>query len=197
MNVGATVPEEAGKYFAWGDVQGHMAGEGYNFSVENYADSPAADISSNLIGENDMATVALGEPWRLPSATEITELNDNCSSIWATQNGQLGRLFTSNINGNILFLPAVGGYVNTENPNLNVLGVYWSNTWVDNEYARSLQISESSVNANLQSHRQYGLSVRPVKSASPSRSIVLPTPEDEPKEEETPTTEEPKDENKR
>lgn len=191
------MPESYGLYFSWGNLDGHPAGAGYNFSQAVYDTTPAANITENLTLEQDAARAMLGAPWRMPTATEIQELSDNCSSIWTTVNGVAGRLFTSNFNGETLFLPAAGLYNGTLLANRGSGGDYWASTIGSTTTARRLGFTSTGISTTGNNDRSYGFSVRAVQDGTPNRSVIPTTPEDKPKEEETPTEEEPKDKDER
>ena len=58
--------------------------------------------------EDDVAHVKWGGSWRMPTADEIDELIHNCTWSWASVNGQIGYLVTSNKPGytdRSIFLP--------------------------------------------------------------------------------------------
>lgn len=196
-NVGANSPSDFGSYFSWGNTEGHLEGSGYDFSQETYEETPASSISENLTLNNDMAYSNLGQPWRMPVKEDFKELADNCSAIWTTMNGVRGKLFTSLINGNVIFFPATGYYENTNHVNRGVVGRYWSSTYVSAQNANIMSFDSSAIYPTVVGLRQDGFCVRAVQPGTPNRSIIPPTPEDEPKDEETPTTEEPKDKDER
>lgn len=133
----------------------------------------------------------------MPTAAEFQELVNNCSSVWTTLNGVRGRLFTSNVNGKTLFLPAAGDWDGTTISGRNTLGFYWSNTYISATNAGYLAFDASGANPSGTNRRRVGFPVRAVCATIPNRSIVSQTLVNEPKEEETPTTEEPKDDNER
>lgn len=195
-NLGATTREGAGLYVSWGNIFGSRAGSGYDFSQEVYTETPAALINTNLTDEQDIVREQLGEPYRMPTQVDFQELVDNCTSIWATQNGVPGRLFTSNINGQSIFLPAAGIYSGSILSDLGTYGYYWSRNYKSAGDAYDLRFLTGSVGVNSFNARHLGATIRPVQNGTPNRSFVPLTPE-EPKEEETPTTEEPKDDNQR
>jgi hypothetical protein len=116
-----------------------------------------------LDAEDDAATVHWGNGWRMPTLDEISELCSNCSSIWTTQNGKNGRLFTGP-NGNTLFLPAAGYYDGTSLGYAGSYGGYWSSSvesydpntaWLFNVYKPRDEIDVED--------RCIGLSVRAVR----------------------------------
>ena len=49
--------------------------------------------------EDDVAHVKLGGSWRMPTTDEINELVEKCTWSWASVNGEIGFLITSNIPG--------------------------------------------------------------------------------------------------
>ena len=162
-NIGAATPEGYGLYFSWGNPEGHAEGSGYDFSQAVYDTTPAASISANLSLSQDMARANLGQPWRLPTASEFQELYDNCTCVWTTMNGVAGRLFTSNVNGNTLFFPAAGYYGGTSLNSRGSSGYYWSSTYYSATSARNLSFNSSSVSPQGNSTRRYGFSVRAVQ----------------------------------
>lgn len=164
-NLGATLPESPGVYFSWGNTEGHPAGAGYDFSQEVYNTTPAAAITTNLSLSEDAARAVLGEPWRMPTDTEFQELIDNCTSVWTIQNGVGGRLFTSNINGRTLFLPAAGYYDGTSLSRRGSRGIYWSSSYVSIEGAHSLLLDNSTVNPQEVYLRRFGFTIRAVRPA--------------------------------
>lgn len=195
--MGSNVPEGDGLYFSWGNVDGYPAGEGYDFSQVVYESTPGAAITSNLSLSQDAARANFGYPWRMPTSVEFKELYDNCTYEWTTLNGVYGVLFTSNLNGNTLFFPAAGSYNGTSLSGHGAVGKYWSSTYYDATSARRMTFNSSSVDPQFSDDRHYGFSVRAVLPGTPNRSIAPQTSVNEPKEEETPTTEEPKDDNQR
>lgn len=162
FNVGAGNPEEPGLYFSWGNIIGHKEGEGYDFSQDVYDSTPAADIATDLSLDQDAAQAYLGSRWRMPTDEEFQELYDNCTSVWTTLNGVNGRLFTSNVNGNTLFLPAAGYYDGTPLKSRGSYGFYWSSTYYSATGARSMAFDSSVVNPQNGSGRRLGYPVRAV-----------------------------------
>lgn len=151
-----------GQYFSWGNTVGHNIDEEYDFSQEAYNSTPAADIATDLSLEQDAARAILGEPWRMPTATEFQELYDNCTCVWTTLNGVAGYLFTSNVNGNTLFFPASGRYDGTSLIGRGAYGNYWSSTYLSAANARRLYFYSTGVRPQDDSLRRYGFSVRAV-----------------------------------
>ena len=140
MNVGANSPEEYGDYFAWGettpkDVYNWSTYKwcmgGYNMLTKyctksSYGYNGFVDNKTELAPEDDAATANWGPEWRMPSLEQIQELMDNCTTEWTTRNGVKGHLFTSNINGASLFLPAAGNRWDSDLYYAGAYGYYWS-----------------------------------------------------------------------
>lgn len=164
-NLGATLPESPGIYFSWGNTDGHPAGAGYDFSQAVYDTTAAAAITSNLSLSQDAARANLGDPWRMPTAAEIQELVDNCTSVWTTLNGVSGRLFTSNVNGKSIFLPAAGYFSGTSLIGRGSSGDYWSTTYGSTAVAHALSINNADVDPQVVLGRRLGFPVRAVRSA--------------------------------
>ena len=162
-NVGATKPEEYGGYYAWGETEEK---EVYDESTyKYYQNGEYVNLGSDISGTNyDVAHVKWGGNWCMPTLDEIKELFDNCTSEWTMLNGVNGTKFTSKINGNSIFLPAVGHrwhgglYYADEN------GEYWSSAQ-NPKYstdAYSLYVSSGYADWNGHGDRYRGRSVRPV-----------------------------------
>lgn len=102
-NVGASVPEEAGIYFAWGEIASKD-----HYSWDNYSYFP----SGNVLGpEDDAATVLMGKGWRIPTKADWEELQ--LKGLWKmiVRRGVAGYQVISRRDGKeIVFLPAAGFY---------------------------------------------------------------------------------------
>ncbi len=141
-NVGANAPEEYGDYFAWGETapNDYYDWEWSNYkwcngsertmtkycTNSNYGYNGFVDNKTELDPEDDAAYVNWGPSWRMPTTEQQQELIDNCTSVWTTQNGVNGRLFTGS-NGNTLFLPAAGSRWESLN-DAGSHGFHWSRT---------------------------------------------------------------------
>ena len=119
FNLGATVPEEEGNYYSWGETEpkSTYSWENYKWcngdanSLTKYCFDPSygyqgfTDMLYYLEPEDDAATCNLGKDWRMPTANEIQELIDNCTWTWQTVNGKKGYQVTG-ANGNSIFIPS-------------------------------------------------------------------------------------------
>ena len=167
-NVGATSPEGYGDYFAWGET---TPKDTYNWdtyrycngyynkltkycSKSGYGDNGFTDTLTVLLPEDDAAAANWGNDWCVPTADQWRELSDNTITVWTTQDGVEGRLLTAS-NGNSLFLPAAGSH-----------GRYWSSSlYTDYPYNAWYFNFESGYYYVVDNRRDYGLPVRPVRSA--------------------------------
>ena len=163
-NVGATSPEQAGLYFAWGETTGYTAEQVKNGVRKfNEASYTKPSVSGNLTLEQDAAHVNLGGNWRMPTEAEWRELIDNCDIAWTDDyngTGIEGCTFTSKVNGKSVFFPAAGYCFNSSVDEVGSGGNYWSASmksawaWYFN-FASGNQVMKDNF-------RYYGYSVRGV-----------------------------------
>lgn len=95
-NIGASTPEEVGKYFWWGDVIGYSAEESFYFGASNSEISTynktaeelqslgIIDDNGNLTSAYDAAQQIMGGKWRMPAKEDFDWLMDeqNCTWTW-------------------------------------------------------------------------------------------------------------------
>lgn len=141
-NVGADSPEELGDYFSWGetlpkevyDWKSYQYGNAFDdrFEMTKYCtlsdwglDGFVDSLSVLELGD-DAARANWGDCWRMPTKEELEELYQQTTWTWTEHDGVKGRLMTGP-NGNSIFFPASGFYLNNEVICLG-LGIYWSNT---------------------------------------------------------------------
>lgn len=176
-NVGANSPEEYGDYFAWGEVEPietygwstYKWCNGSYDSLTKYNNSSSYGIIDNktvLDASDDAATANWGGSWRMPTDAELTELRENCTWIWTTQNGVNGYRVTSNKEGytdKSIFLPAAGYRYDSSLHYAGSDGFYWSSSLYTGSplYAYVLYFDSGGVNWG-NGYRDYGRSVRPV-----------------------------------
>ena len=92
------------------------------------------------------------------------ELQDNCTSEWTTRNGVNGRLFTSNINGASLFMPAAGYRYGGSLYGSSSGGGYWSRTLDSSDPSSAYYLNFYSGNVYWSgNYRNLGRSVRAVR----------------------------------
>lgn len=141
-NLGAEKPEDSGDYFAWGEVNPKesytwstykWSNKSYNSQTKYNTNKDYGKVDNNPILdlEDDVAHYRWDGNWRMPTFIELTELMQNCSWTWTTQNGVNGFLVTSRIPGftdRSIFLPAAGARYNKTLYNKGLKGNYWSSS---------------------------------------------------------------------
>ena len=162
-NIGASSPEDAGLYFAWGETQGYEAdevGKTKQFSWDEYKRS-----LTSLKTTSDAALQNV-HGCSIPTKKQLQELIDGTTSVWTAWNGVYGRLFASNTNGNSIFIPAVGYGAYDSIGDVGSSGGLWSSSLrggVTN-YGWYLYLDSDECYINYTYYRCYGYSVRGVKS---------------------------------
>jgi hypothetical protein len=185
-NVGASSPEEYGGYYAWGETEEKEVYDWSTYKWMNggqsdwrqinkytFADGHTSacwysdgvfigDGKTELLPEDDVATVEWGSGWQMPTREQMDELINNCSSEWTTLNGVNGRKLTGP-NGNSIFLPAAGcGYITSLIAGSN--GYYWSRSLGTDDSVSACHLAFSSGYVDWSFYpRDGGLSVRPVR----------------------------------
>lgn len=120
------------------------------------------DNKTVLEPEDDVAHVKWGDNWRMPTSKELSELF-SCTREWTTYNGVNGLLITGP-NGNSIFLPATGRYLDTQLDDRGKYGYYWSATLGKGD-CNACRLSFSSDHSYWDdlALRSDGRAVRPVK----------------------------------
>ena len=176
-NIGANSPEEYGDYFAWGETKtkanfyadNYQYFEGTNYWITKYCTNSSfgdVDNKTELEPMDDAATANWGSDWQMPSGEQFEELIDTnyTTTEWTALNGVNGRLVTSKVNGDSIFLPA-GGYFNWYFREIGSFGHYWSRSLYENHWGsngKGLYFYREELLRDF-CGRQYGRSVRPVR----------------------------------
>ena len=173
-NVGANKPEEYGDYFAWGETQPK---DYYDWSTYKYCNGSSASLTkystdssygsvdhkTQLELSDDAARANWGGSWRMPTHAELTELLEQCTWTWTTQNGVNGYKVTSKSNGRSIFLPAAGDRYGSSLRSAGSYGYYWSSSLYTDDPIRAYYLDFTSGNVDWSyCSRYYGQSVRPV-----------------------------------
>ena len=180
-NVGATKPEEYGDYFAWGETQPKdyydwstykWCRGSYNTLTKYNTDSSCGtvDNKTTLDLSDDAARANWGGSWRMPTDAELTELREQCTWTWTTQNGVYGYKVTSKKSGytnKSIFLLIAGHRDGSSLLNAGSYGLYWSSSLNADYPGGAWYVSFSSgfssgIVYRSTSLRYYGFSVRPV-----------------------------------
>jgi len=125
FNLGASIPEEFGEYFAWGETKPKS---NYEWSTYKWCKGTARKMTKYCVDEDygyngftddkialelndDAACKLLGDKWRMPTRVEFEELVSNCSFQRYTLNYVSGMKITSkktNYTDKWIFLPNAG-----------------------------------------------------------------------------------------
>ena len=128
-NIGATNGDTAdswyGNYYAWGEIETKTNYDWPTYkyangasnkltkycSKSNYGNNGFRDKLTQLVPEDDVATQT-NSVWRMPTMEDFEELIAGTTNSWVTDykgiSGLNGKVFTSKVNGNTLFIPAAG-----------------------------------------------------------------------------------------
>ena len=153
--------------FADGQTDGTRWYDGTTFKGDNGDGVEHRDFASYGYAD-DAARANWGGKWRTPTDAEWTWLRDNCTWTWTGDylgdgSNKAGRIVTSNVNGNVIFLPAAGGRYDENLNDAGIRGNYWSSS-LNEDYsdgARRVRFDSGGVLRN-NFDRTGGFSVRPV-----------------------------------
>ncbi len=185
-NVGATAPEQAGDYFAWGET---TTKSDYSWSTYKYCNGSSStqtkyctkssygtvDNKTTLEASDDAATANWGGAWRMPTYAEQTELRTECTWKWEKLNGVNGyRVTIKKDTSKSIFLPAAGVLRGTSLEDAGSHGRYWSSSLYESTpcYAYVLYFYSSRYQYEYY-YRYLGQSVRPVCSSVQEYTITV------------------------
>ena len=190
FNVGATKPEDFGGYYSWGETDKKRDYDwdiykwcnGGEYTMTKYCNKSSygtVDNKTTLDPEDDVAHVKWGGNWRMPTDEEVSELVENCEWSWTCVNNVYGYKVKGS-NGNSIFLPAAGYYVDEEyrnaheNPSYSYYGFYWSNKLGNNNnYGLGLSFNKGYIEYAGYNDRKNGHCVRPVCGAPIEKYTVV------------------------
>ena len=179
MNVGASSPEEYGDFFAWGETEPKSEYAWNNcFDTEDNGSTFKTYYNNGgmteLLPEDDAASVNWGEGWQTPSKEQFEELIDPnyTTTVWIAQNGVYGRMVIGK-NSQYIFLPASGFCWGTSHNGAGSYGQYWSRSLnaSTSSYAENIFFDSGSI-SSLYSSRAQGRSIRPVVCESKQIQII-------------------------
>lgn len=175
-NLGAKSRSDYGAFVSWGNTDLHFPEKGdvdwgdnddafkdYEFTEEEYEDTPGAKLKGDIDLEHDAAHVNLGGNWRIPTKEQFIELYENCKWIRATIESVNGYLVVSKINQESIFLPCSGDGYDSSWSSRGSYGCYWSGSLYSATSGRSLHFSSGGVYPQSNDNRFYGFAVRPVR----------------------------------
>lgn len=180
-------------FFSWGNVDGHNPTGPASFSPwdwgginaqapwydgQVYGETPGNTLESNIPVDvtYDAALSNVGQPWRIPTVDDFTELLSNAIFIRpdgsaidpsvvdkrVTVDGVVGVYLQSTVNGNRLFFACCGYGNGSVLSSRGIVGGYWSSIFYNARYGRRLNISNSEVNPNQSGNRYNAFTIRPV-----------------------------------
>lgn len=172
FNLGASVPEGSGCYFAWGETSPK---EIYSWETYKYYDNKilkynydpyygVADNKMYLDPSDDAATGIWGTGWSMPSYEMIIELYEKCEWTETELNGVKGFRVRSTVPGyesKSIFIPCSGYCYDNFIYHFNNYGFYWSNE-LSIEYWSFLLFVYDDNTEEIDWQRCLGLTVRPV-----------------------------------
>ena len=160
-NIGASLPEESGNYYAWGEIT--TKDEYWRDNCLTYL-KQMGDISGDP--QYDAATANWGGTWRTPTYNEIYELIYDCEFEWT----QISTTECSFViakfigpNGNFILLPCMGYLAGDDDANAGSFGYYLCSTPYKN-YGRYAFLTSTDGGELYSSddNRWLGFNVRPV-----------------------------------
>ena len=146
----------------WANAPFNGGNTSYNANAFNQ-DKDTACPNGILAKEYDAAAKIMGGDWRIPTDTEFQELLDNTDNEWIEDyngTGVNGRKFTSMKNGNSIFIPAAGLYLDGSVGGVGSEGNVWTSSLRTSkpDYAYTLFFDISLINAD--DYEYYGFSYR-------------------------------------
>lgn len=151
-NLGAESPYEYGDFYSWGELKSKR-----DFTSSATEGQRMGSIASKH--RYDAALSRWGGTWRLPTFAEVNELINNCDVKWKGN----GLLLTSRINGNSIFMPAAGVYLDAVRSGQGELGSYWTASPDDRDTHKAWRLMFEEGNADIKSlPRSEGRNIRPV-----------------------------------
>ncbi len=169
-NVGASAPEEYGKFYAWGETSTKTTYSWSNYQYCSGSQSSCQDLGIHIAGtQYDAATKEWGGEWVMPTLDQANELLTKCTVSKTTVNNVPGLRFKGP-NGNTIFFPMTG-YKSDSNYSEEGAQTY---LWTDTKdivtkvayksMALYMERSASSAKANTQAApRRSGVVVRAVR----------------------------------
>ena len=187
-NLGANSPIQYGDCYAWGEIEPKpiydwttykwmQSGKFDRIYITKYTIADGMnggiwyDVGGNFIGDgkivldaaDDVATVKLGFPYRMPTYSEFQELIDNCIWEWKKICGVSGYEIKSKKNKNNIFITTTDVGDNSGLSRMNNGGCYWSSSlnFVYSDGAFALDFN-SNKQACSNWTRCIGFPIRPV-----------------------------------
>ena len=175
-NLGADSMSDFGDYYAWGETMTKRCFEWNKYRYQRSGSTfdniqftryntkeqfGSVDYVTELKDNDDAASVRWGDKWRIPTAEQWKELQENCEWIWTEFKNTLGFIVVAK-NGNKLFLPAAGVFSGSKLHFEREEGYYWTSSLAaDPRRAYYCSIFDKQVKLDTRD-RFAGLTIRPV-----------------------------------
>lgn len=179
-NMGAAKPEEYGNFYAYGEIEPKSEYTLQNYKWINqdwldYGDEQYDEweryykLGATITGTPyDVAHMKLGDKWRMPTQTEWIELINNCTFTWEAIGSVSGIRATSKVNGNSIFFPAAGNYVDDKHTHDGSGCFLWTATeYIQDDISKEVRNYRANLDAKNHSADGYdypevGFNVRAV-----------------------------------
>jgi len=152
-NIGASSPENAGDYFAWGEIKPKNGK--YDWDSYRYRDNP-----ETLPSLHDAATQNWDSDWCIPTKEQFEELIEKCEWTWKGKGYEV-----KGKNGNSIYLPAAGWRYKALEL-VGQSGFYWSSSLYDSNRAWSLYFELDGHYTYYGGYRSSGFPVRAVRCSN-------------------------------
>lgn len=137
FNLGAEKETDFGRFFQWGDTQGHKDASEHQFKRNDYKwEIPLSitkakynNLDNKLVldNEDDPVFVATSGKQKMPTKEQMQELIDYTDHKWATIDGVNGMKFISkNDQSKYIFIPAAGYYYDGSHNDVGSWACVWS-----------------------------------------------------------------------
>lgn len=174
-NLGAKKPEDVGNFYAWGETEPK---EVYSWDTYKLQTSTSYYTNGFLLPQDDVATVLLGEGWRLPTVEEVKLLEDSyttdeacCRMRPTIKNGVFGFMLIGP-NGNSAFFPSTGRIQGSELITWDNDTKMWCKDCAKSRNLKVFTISQIDVTTYYSVDRCEGLPIRPVKERAAASDTV-------------------------
>lgn len=171
FNVGANSPNEAGGYFAWGEIEEkerygwgtYKWANGWKSTLTKYNTMYGNGTPDNITlleAEDDVAHTYYHGKWRMPTSQEWVELNNNCTWIFDSDLGGYSVLGPS---GESIFIPLAGTKYLDDYSGYGETAYYWSSSLnMGSPNNSGILFATQETHLNSSQERVYGCSVRAV-----------------------------------
>ena len=175
-NLGATKPEEYGRYYAWGEtetkfrylLQDYKWGDGSEVNGSEHMTKYTGTGDTQLELDDDAARTVLGAPWRTPTKQELEDLVNKCTWTKASRRDYLGYEVwgyeVTGANGNSIFIPSAGYYYDRRDGAVTYCYLQSSTRSADRaDFSYRLYANGPNPNKFVEAfYREYGYPIRPV-----------------------------------